>query len=190
VRRAIVAAASALLVVGVGPPAGAHIGAHDWTLGGRSCGLIDVPVQAPPVGVPGSCPGVRPGAVVLSDVGQCTFNFLFAGSDGHRWGRPDTASWERLPWGAMWASGPGGRAWGPWLGAVPETGSASSPTPSSGTPRISPSSIIVSVGVHLGSIVTGGVDGGAMGITRLGPQVARAGQALGTGLTLQTASAL
>jgi hypothetical protein len=42
--------------------------------------LIEVPVAAP-VGV-GSCPGVRPGAIVNSDTGQCSFNFLFAGSDG------------------------------------------------------------------------------------------------------------
>ena len=51
-----------------------------WTLDGVECELIEVPTAAP-VGV-GSCPGVRPGAIVSSEVGQCTLNFLFEGSDG------------------------------------------------------------------------------------------------------------
>ena len=56
-----------------------------WTLGGvPCCTLIPVPVAAPPVGT-GTCPGVRPGAIVLTDVGQCTMNFLFRGSDGSRY---------------------------------------------------------------------------------------------------------
>lgn len=57
--------------------------AANWTLGGRPTTLIEVPT-ATPVGV-GSCPGVRPGAVVRSDAGQCTFNFLFEASDGRRY---------------------------------------------------------------------------------------------------------
>jgi hypothetical protein len=55
----------------------------NWTLGGIPTNLIPVPVAAP-VGT-GTCPGVRPGAIVLSDAGQCTFNFLFQGSDGLRY---------------------------------------------------------------------------------------------------------
>ena len=55
----------------------------DWTLGGVPCELIEVPA-ATPLGT-GACPGVRPGAVVESDNGQCTFNFLFQGSDGRRY---------------------------------------------------------------------------------------------------------
>jgi hypothetical protein len=56
-----------------------------WTLGGvPCCTLISVPAAAPPLGT-GACPGVRPGAIVLSDVGQCTLNFLFRGSDGSRY---------------------------------------------------------------------------------------------------------
>jgi hypothetical protein len=39
-----------------------------------------VPLAAP-VGTT-ACPGVRPGAIVNSDVGQCTFNAAFSGSDG------------------------------------------------------------------------------------------------------------
>jgi len=55
----------------------------NWTLGGVPCELIPVPAAAP-FGT-GTCPGVRPGAIVLTDVGQCTLNFLFQGSDGIRY---------------------------------------------------------------------------------------------------------
>jgi hypothetical protein len=55
----------------------------NFTLGGKPCKLIEVPAAAP-VGT-GPCPGVRPGAIVNSDAGQCTFNFLFNGSDGRRY---------------------------------------------------------------------------------------------------------
>src|SRR6267142_4192928 len=59
--------------------------AATWTLGGvPCCTLITVPAAVPPVGT-GACPGVRPGAIVLTDVGQCTLNFLFQGSDGSRY---------------------------------------------------------------------------------------------------------
>lgn len=49
-----------------------------FTLGGAKCSLIKVPAAdgSMPVGV-GTCPGVRPGAEVVSEVGQCTLNFLF-----------------------------------------------------------------------------------------------------------------
>lgn len=52
----------------------------NWTLGGVPTRLIEVPAAAP-IGF-GSCPGVRPGAIVNSDTGQCSFNFVFGGSDG------------------------------------------------------------------------------------------------------------
>src|SRR5262245_58249226 len=52
----------------------------NWTLGGVPTGLIEVPAAAP-VGTT-ACPGVRPGAIVNSEVGQCTFNAVFAGSNG------------------------------------------------------------------------------------------------------------
>jgi hypothetical protein len=49
-----------------------------FTLGGAKCSLIKVPAADGqlPVGV-GTCPGVRPGGEVRSDIGQCTLNFLF-----------------------------------------------------------------------------------------------------------------
>lgn len=55
----------------------------DWTLGGVPCDLIEVNTAAP-VGT-GTCPGVRPGGIVVSETGQCTLNFLFQGSDGARY---------------------------------------------------------------------------------------------------------
>jgi hypothetical protein len=68
---------------GVSPAEGALAPKGNWTLDGVPCNLIEVPTAAP-VGT-GSCPGVRPGAIVNSDTGQCTFNFLFLGSDGNRY---------------------------------------------------------------------------------------------------------
>ena len=65
----------------VGSPA--PTSSTNWTLGGVPCTLIPVPAAAP-LGT-GTCPGVRPGAIVLTDVGQCTLNFLFQGSDGSRY---------------------------------------------------------------------------------------------------------
>jgi hypothetical protein len=54
-----------------------------WHLDGNACDLIEVDTAAP-AGV-GTCPGVRPGGVVVSDTGQCTMNFLFEGGDGRRY---------------------------------------------------------------------------------------------------------
>ncbi len=55
---------------------------------GVQCKLIGVPKVAADSALPfgvGGCPGVRPGAVVRSEKGSCTFNFLFTGSDGNRY---------------------------------------------------------------------------------------------------------
>lgn len=85
----------------------------DWTLGGVPCELIEVPA-ATPLGS-GACPGVRPGAVVESDNRQCTFNFLFQGSDGHRYiGTAGHCILGEDPLGGD----AGEQAWGP--GAGPE----------------------------------------------------------------------
>ena len=67
----------------LGSGSGGSASEADFTLGGKPCKLIPVPAAAP-VGT-GTCPGVRPGAIVTSDAGQCTFNFLYNGSDGERY---------------------------------------------------------------------------------------------------------
>lgn len=55
----------------------------EWTLGGQPCRLIEVPA-AGPFGV-SSCPGVRPGSIVQSEVGTCTMNFMFTDTRGDRY---------------------------------------------------------------------------------------------------------
>ena len=90
--RLLLAGATAAGTIALGAPAGAGLlgttadagTGGSWTLGGQSCSLIEVPT-ASPVNVAGSCPGVRPGAIVESDTGQCTFNYLFHGADGERY---------------------------------------------------------------------------------------------------------
>ena len=87
-RRLLAGVLALVAVLAAAAPANAgllSVGSttNDWTLGGVPCQLIPVPA-ANPVGT-GACPGVRPGAVVSSDAGQCTFNFLFQGSDGSRY---------------------------------------------------------------------------------------------------------
>jgi hypothetical protein len=82
-RFKVVLAIAAVAAVGLVTAAPSHAGTSNWTLGGEPCKLIPVPAAAP-VGT-GPCPGVRPGAIVQSDAGQCTFNFLFQGSDGSRY---------------------------------------------------------------------------------------------------------
>jgi len=265
---------SAVGAPGASPLPGAG-GAANWTLDGTPCQLIEVPTAAPPVGT-GTCPGVRPGAIVQSDAGQCTFNFLFQGSDGRRYiGTAGHCILGESPVGGdvgeqSWAPGTGPEARdgndqriGEFAYAILQDpkdfalirldgGVAASPQmchfggptgvnadmPSSlvtlqhfgngiGVGAVLPArtafaigmpdpdhvfaqgavvpgdsgsaiisddgravGVIVTVGVHLSSIGTGGVDAGVMGITRLPPQVARAQQVLGLGLTLQTAAQL
>jgi hypothetical protein len=53
-----------------------------WTFDGQSCRLISTASPGALVGGD-TCGGVRPGAPVLTPVGQCTLNFLWRGSDGH-----------------------------------------------------------------------------------------------------------
>jgi hypothetical protein len=259
------------------PAPGLPIGADqqpNWTLDGTPCRLIEVPAVAP-VGT-GSCPGVRPGAIVQSDAGQCTFNFLFVGSDGQRYmGTAGHCILGESPIGGdvgeeSWAPGNGPVARNaanqrigefayailqdpkdfalvrldPGVQASPQmchfggpTGTNTSQTSAavvlqhfgngvgvgsvlparsavaigmpdpdhvfahgaalpgdSGSGIISSDGravgVIVTVGVHSSSIGAGGVDAGVIGITRLQPQVNRAAQVLGVGLTLQTAPQL
>jgi Trypsin-like peptidase domain len=82
IALAIVAVTAAAAPANAGLLGGSS-SASNWTLGGVPCQLIPVPA-ANPIGT-GACPGLRPGAIVESDAGQCTFNFLFQGSDGSRY---------------------------------------------------------------------------------------------------------
>jgi hypothetical protein len=75
-------AGAVALTLWLAPAASAAGG--NWTLGGEPCKLIPPANAAAPIGT-GTCPGVRPGAIVQSDAGPCTFNFLFTGSDGRRY---------------------------------------------------------------------------------------------------------
>jgi hypothetical protein len=254
--------------------AAAPASADEWTLGGVPCDLIEVPAAAP-VGT-GTCPGVRPGAIVQSDVGQCTFNFLFRGSDGRQYiGTAGHCILGDDPLGGdageeSWAPGSGpvardgaGNRIGEFAYAILQdpkdfalirldSGVAASPqmchfggpngvnsdlgsapvvlnhfgqgvgvgtvlparsalalgTPDpdhvyaagavvpgdSGSGIISSDGraigVIVTTGIHTGSIGLGGADAGSMGVTRIAPQVARARQVTGVGFTLQTAPLL
>ncbi|MGH8533768.1 MAG: hypothetical protein ACREV1_13825 [Gammaproteobacteria bacterium] len=245
----------------------------NWTLGGEPVRLIEVPTA--PIGT-GACPGVRPGAIVNSDKGQCTFNFVFTGSDGETYigtaghcilgdsaigGDVGEMAWipgegpeardagdarigefvyailqdpkdfalilvdpgvtadpqmchfrgptgvnSDMPSGAVVLHHYGN---GVGVGSVlpARTGLAlGMPDPDhvfaqalavpgdSGSGIISDDGravgVIVTVGIHSSGIGTGGVDAGIVGITRITPQVARAQDLLGIGLTLRLAPTL
>ena len=83
---AVLSAAAMPLAASAGPGGATVAQSTPFTLGGAKCSLIGVPAagSTTPVGV-GSCPGVRPGAVVQTDVGLCTLNFLFEAPDKERY---------------------------------------------------------------------------------------------------------
>jgi hypothetical protein len=57
----------------------------DFSLGGAPCSLIPVPAaDAAPAGT-GPCEGVRPGGRLETEIGLCTYNFLFRAPDGTRY---------------------------------------------------------------------------------------------------------
>lgn len=75
--RLLLALAGVLAVLAVSAtPASA-----DTLTRGGDCALIPPLKTAAPIGN-APCPGVRPGALVESDVGTCTMNYVFSGSDG------------------------------------------------------------------------------------------------------------
>jgi hypothetical protein len=111
------AAALAVLPACVGGVVSTATETANWTLGGEPCRLIPVPTAAP-VGT-GTCPGVRPGAIVRSDKGQCTFNFLFQGSDGRAY--IGTAGHCILGDSAIGGDA-GEQAWAPGTGPVARDG--------------------------------------------------------------------
>lgn len=106
----IFAVFGALAVLGSLAPSGATA----FTIGGARCNLIEVPTAAP-VGS-GTCPGVRPGALVQSDAGLCSFNFLFQGADGRRY--MGTAGHCILGDGPVGGADAGERSWAPGTGPV------------------------------------------------------------------------
>lgn len=88
-RRVVLMVMFAALVTALTPTpggAGAAGPAGSFTLGGQPCSLIAVPAAdgAAPVAT-GTCPGVRPGGRVVTDIGLCTYNFLFSSPDGQRY---------------------------------------------------------------------------------------------------------
>ena len=66
-------------LVGVSVPGDAGA----FTLGGKECTPVAMDVAAPvAIGSGLTCSGVRPGAALLTEQGQCSLNFMFHGSDG------------------------------------------------------------------------------------------------------------
>ena len=79
-----------VLALMVSGPVRAEASDSSWTLGGVECDLIattqdGIEAAAPPVGVGPLCAGVRPGAVVNSSGGQCSFNFMWKDPAGNRY---------------------------------------------------------------------------------------------------------
>lgn len=72
--------------------------------------LLPTRSAALPLGL-GACDGVRPGAMVLSEAGMCTFNYLFTGSDGHSYmGTAGHCILGTVPGEEVWAAGSGPEA--------------------------------------------------------------------------------
>lgn len=88
------------------------------TAGGK-CQLIPPLRTASPIAAATPCDGVRPGALVESDIGLCTMNFLFSGSDGNRYiGTAGHCIIEAPSTGGDFAD----RSWAPGQGPVARDG--------------------------------------------------------------------
>ena len=88
--------------------------ADAFTIGGKRCTLIEVPAAAP-VGTT-ACPGVRPGALVETEKGVCSLNFLFRGADGRSY--IGTAGHCILGESAVGGDDAGEHRWAPGAGPV------------------------------------------------------------------------
>lgn len=106
----IVASVAAIALLAFSMPASASA----FTIGGERCALIEVPAAAP-VGT-GACPGVRPGALVETEKGMCSLNFLFRGTDGGRY--IGTAGHCILGDSPLGGEDAGERTWAPGTGPV------------------------------------------------------------------------
>ena len=111
--RLIAAGAAAAALLAFGAPAEAQA----FTAAGQRCKLIEVPTAAP-FGA-SACPGVRPGAMVRTEAGYCTMNFLFNGADGRRY--MATAGHCILGEGPL-SEDVGERSWAPGTGPVARDG--------------------------------------------------------------------
>ncbi len=114
-RRIALAAAVVTFAVSAAAPAEARMAKSaksSFSLGGIPCKAIAVPAAAPFAA--GSCPGVRPGAVVNTPKGSCTLNFVFSGSDGRRY--IGTAGHCILGTQLTTGENAGERAWAPGQG--------------------------------------------------------------------------
>lgn len=108
--RTVVASIAASGVLVLAAPASADA----FTIGGKPCSLIEVPTAAPVGTTP--CAGVRPGALVETEKGQCSFNFLFTGADGRRY--IGTAGHCILGDSPLGGEDAGERTWAPGTGPV------------------------------------------------------------------------
>ena len=106
----IVASIAAAALLALAAPAGADA----FTIGGKRCTLIEVPAAAP-VGTT-ACPGVRPGALVETEKGVCSLNFLFRGTDGRSY--IGTAGHCILGESAVGGDDAGEHRWAPGAGPV------------------------------------------------------------------------
>ena len=100
------------------PLAAVSAGTTPFTLGGAPCSLIPVPA-AEPAGI-GPCEGVRPGGRLETDIGLCTYNFLFRGPDGTRY--IGTAGHCILASGPVAGTSPGEKLWPKGAGPQAKTG--------------------------------------------------------------------
>jgi hypothetical protein len=91
------------------------VAAPTLELGGVPCTLIPVADTATPVGV-GTCKGVRPGGRLQTDIGLCTYNFLFATPDGQRY--IGTAGHCILAAPSVGENDVGEKTWAPGAGPV------------------------------------------------------------------------
>ena len=114
---AVLSAAVMPLAASAGPGKAQVAQSPSFTLGGAKCSLIAVPAAdgTMPVGV-GTCPGVRPGAEVQTDVGLCTLNFLFEAPDKERY--IGTAGHCILGEGGPTGNNVGEKTWPPGQGPV------------------------------------------------------------------------
>jgi hypothetical protein len=79
----LAAAVAAVATLPASATEAAITAAHPYTLGGRPCQPLMEPIDGPdlPLGLLGTCSGVRPGSPVRTPLGICSLNFMFRGSD-------------------------------------------------------------------------------------------------------------